>query len=153
MLDLSKVCRLSLLSLLTLSFVVGCSSVQGHWTLREHQPCLEKSDYKMVKASFFCNDSFQALISQDDQTLKMKGMYDYNPCSGDLILQSGDKVLCYKVRCLSDKRMCLDMCNPDDFVTTAVMVRHYKCPYRASCAPCDPCRPACTCPCLCKSCP
>lgn len=149
---MSKVCRLSLLSLLTLLFIAGCGNIQGNWILRENQPYLEKNDYKLTKVTFFCNGSFQGLVSQGDQTLKIKGMYDYNSCSGDLCLMSGDKVTCYRVRCKSDNQICLDMCGPEGFINTAVMVRWNKCPYRPACTPCDPCRPATACPSPCSPC-
>ncbi|MHC4799275.1 MAG: hypothetical protein ACYTF1_21780 [Planctomycetota bacterium] len=141
-----KVCQLSLLCLLTLVFVAGCGDIKGSWILREHQPYLEKKDYKLAKITFFSNGSYQGLVSQDDKTLKMKGMYDYNPCSGDLILVSGDKAIGYRVSCLTDKQMCLDMCGPDNYITTAVMVRWCKCPYRPTCITSDPCRPLAACP-------
>ncbi|MHC4675669.1 MAG: hypothetical protein ACYTBZ_24540 [Planctomycetota bacterium] len=48
-----KVCQLSLLCLLTLVFVAGCGDIKGSWILREHQPYLEKKDYKLAKITFF----------------------------------------------------------------------------------------------------
>ncbi|UCD29124.1 MAG: hypothetical protein JSV03_01170 [Planctomycetota bacterium] len=150
-----NVCRLLLLSILTMLFVAGCccGTLQGTWLLCENQPYLEKQDAKIVKLSFYQNGSYAEVSSKNDKTTKSKGMYDYNPCSKDLVLMSGDKARCYRVRSLTDRKMCLDMCGPKNcMVTTAVLVRSCKCPYRPSCAPCDPCPSPC-CPPACPTCP
>ena len=139
-----NVCRLLSLSLLTLLFVAGCccGTLKHSWVLCENQPYLEKGDYKIVKLSFYKNGSYEAVASQDNKTIKSKGMYDYNTCTDDLMLMSGDKCLCYKVRCVSDRVLELDMCSEPCLITTIVMVRSCVCP-RPCRPPCRPCPPPC----------
>jgi len=145
---MSNVCRMIVPSILLVGFVAGCccdcGSVTGRWILCENQPSMDRDDYKIMKASFYENGSYEALISQGDQTLKTKGTYDYNGCSHDLFLMSGDEVKCYKARRVSDKKLHLDTCSPEGIPTTAVLVRYWKCPYN------PPCNPA---PQPCYSCP
>jgi len=136
---MSKVCRL-ILSISTLMLIAGCcgDTMKGSWVLCENQPYLEKADYQIVKLSFYDNGSYAEVGSKGGKTIKSKGCYDYDACSDDLILRSGDKARCYKLRCASSNKILLDMCGPGCCVTTAVMVRDCLCP-----CPCKPCCPPC----------
>jgi|GEM_PF-1384974 len=143
-----KVCRtlLCLSGLMAVLFVAGCGNIQGSWMLCEFQPYLEKKDYRISKATFYPNNSFEAIAYQGKKMIKAKGMYDYNSCSQDLVLMTGDKCVCYKASLEGDKRLRITTCGPDCITTTAVMVKYNRCPPCLPCSPCMPVKPCSRCP-------
>ena len=137
---------LYLSGILAVMFVAGCGSIKGSWMLCQYQPYLEKQDYRISKATFYPNNSFEAVAFKGDKMIKSKGMYDYNPCSKDLILMTGDKCICYKACLDGSKKLLVTTCGPDCIVTTAVMVKYNRCPPCLPCSPCMPVKPCSRCP-------
>jgi len=132
--------------------VVGCSSIEGTWMTCQFQPSLEKADFRISKATFYPNGSFESLAYKGDKTIKSKGVYNYNACSKDLMLMTGDKCMGYKAERVGENKLCVSSCSPEPccMTTTAVMVRCGRCPPCLPCSPCcmspGPCGPCARCP-------
>ncbi len=59
--------------------VVGCSSLQGTWTVREVVPPAERGKFEMGKITFHSGGKFSAEVSYQGKSRQMKGTYTYDP--------------------------------------------------------------------------
>ncbi|HOJ76270.1 MAG TPA: hypothetical protein PL151_09030 [Phycisphaerae bacterium] len=123
---------------LAIAAVGGCG-VQGHWTLAKVQPAIGNEGFTIARASFYPNDSFEALAVRDGQTIKAKGTYDYCWCREELVLNMGDETRVYKASRKSCTRLEITETTPEGEKITAVMKqveyadRNADCRRKASC--------------------
>jgi hypothetical protein len=118
--------------------LAGCGSdIHGRWRLREMQPAMGNEDFKVLQVSFYPNGSYEMLAMKCGEMFKAKGTYDYCDCKDELTMTSDDQIRTYE----ADTEDCIDIleltCTGEDEVpTTAVLVRHFKCPFYAKCDDC-----------------
>lgn len=109
--------------LLAATALFGGCGVQGHWTLQEVQPALGNESFTVARASFYPNESFEAVAVRGGETIKSKGTYEYCPCRGELVLTTGDEVRIYKAARKSCNRLHIQETTGDGEVVTVVLRR------------------------------
>jgi hypothetical protein len=133
--------RFCLLSIPVLvSVCAGCCGPQGHWRLKEVQPLFGHEDFKLARASFYPNHTFEALAVMGGKTIKAKGMYEYKCCSDELTIYTGDQTFQYKIRRAKCGRLEIEKELEDGEIVKAVMIYDERCsrhPDDQSC--CDSC--------------
>lgn len=101
--------------------------------MKEVQPAVGNEGFTLARASFYPNDSFEAVAIRNGETLKAKGTYDYCCCRDELTLCMGDETRVYKAYRKSCTRLHLEETAPDGEVVTVVMKRTDKCDRHAQC--------------------
>jgi hypothetical protein len=94
--------------------------------LNHVEPYAEVEGNRIAKATFYPNGSFEAVGERNDEELRSKGIYCYDPIDGFLTLMMKDKVLCYDAS-VSDHALRMTGYR-DCFATTAVLRRTNVCP-------------------------
>lgn len=125
--------RASSAILLVAAALVGGCGIQGQWTLKEVRPAIESENFTLARASFYPNNSFEALAVRNGDTFKAKGTYDYCSCNETLTLHMGDETRVYKASRKSCVRLEITETTDQGDAVTAVMRRVDKCDRNADC--------------------
>lgn len=110
----------------------GCG-VQGQWTLKEVRPAAGNEDFKVVRASFHPDRSFEAVVVRDGRTVKAKGTYHYCSCRGELSLHMADRTRVLKASRTSCTRLHARMAGDDGDSATIVLRRDLAYDRHAAC--------------------
>jgi hypothetical protein len=109
--------------------------------MKQVRPAIGNEGFTLARASFYPDESFEAVAIRDGETIKAKGTYDYCCCRDELTLNMGDETRVLKAYRKSCVRLDLKDTADDGEVATLVMRGTDKCDRHADCRhpPCCRC--------------